>query len=267
MKGSPSRNTPSVRASPSGVLPDNVVMIDNPAVSGHHARVLITRGPLSFEDLRSTDGTFVERPAGDAPRAAASRPKSLVGKHQSCLIKSDAGVATSCRRPDEGSAHPISTRSSIARCARRSESRPSCREASQRACSRCIAITPSPYRCPSRDRWKRRAGGIQLDGQTSIIGRSNTALVRLRGWFKPSVAVAIAKTRPRICGHSDGRQAARQPGTARRPARPPGRRHAHGERPRSGICLEGRRSHRIGRVGRVLHPAGLPARRAYCRGD
>ena len=32
-----------------------------------------------------------------------------------------------------------------------------------------------------------------LDGHTSIIGRSNTALVRLRGWFKPPVAVAIAK--------------------------------------------------------------------------
>mgnify|MGYP003580483570 CR=1 FL=1 len=32
-----------------------------------------------------------------------------------------------------------------------------------------------------------------LDGHTSLIGRSNTALVRLRGWFKPSIAVAIAK--------------------------------------------------------------------------
>ena len=32
-----------------------------------------------------------------------------------------------------------------------------------------------------------------LEGHTSLIGRSNTALVRLRGWFKPSIAVAIAK--------------------------------------------------------------------------
>jgi hypothetical protein len=35
-----------------------------------------------------------------------------------------------------------------------------------------------------------------LHGHTSIIGRSDTALVRLRGWFKPSVAVAIARSGP-----------------------------------------------------------------------
>jgi predicted component of type VI protein secretion system len=32
-----------------------------------------------------------------------------------------------------------------------------------------------------------------LDAQTSLIGKSHTALVRLRGWFKPDVAVAIAR--------------------------------------------------------------------------
>jgi hypothetical protein len=32
-----------------------------------------------------------------------------------------------------------------------------------------------------------------LGAHTSLIGRSDTALVRLRGWFKPSVAVAIAR--------------------------------------------------------------------------
>jgi hypothetical protein len=33
-----------------------------------------------------------------------------------------------------------------------------------------------------------------LGAHTSLIGRSDTALVRLRGWFKPSVAVAIARS-------------------------------------------------------------------------
>jgi len=32
-----------------------------------------------------------------------------------------------------------------------------------------------------------------LEAQTSLIGRSDIALVRLRGWFKPKVAVAIAR--------------------------------------------------------------------------
>jgi hypothetical protein len=32
-----------------------------------------------------------------------------------------------------------------------------------------------------------------LDAPTSIIGKSDTALVRLRGWFKPKAALAIAR--------------------------------------------------------------------------
>jgi hypothetical protein len=32
-----------------------------------------------------------------------------------------------------------------------------------------------------------------LDARTSLIGRSDEALVRLRGWFQPKVAVAIAR--------------------------------------------------------------------------
>jgi predicted component of type VI protein secretion system len=33
----------------------------------------------------------------------------------------------------------------------------------------------------------------QLTAQTSVIGKSDTALVRLRGWFKPKAAAAIAR--------------------------------------------------------------------------
>jgi hypothetical protein len=33
-----------------------------------------------------------------------------------------------------------------------------------------------------------------LAAHTSLIGKSDTALVKLRGWFKPDVAVAIART-------------------------------------------------------------------------
>jgi pSer/pThr/pTyr-binding forkhead associated (FHA) protein len=32
-----------------------------------------------------------------------------------------------------------------------------------------------------------------LDAHTTLIGRSDDALIRLRGWFKPNVAVAIAR--------------------------------------------------------------------------
>ncbi|MFA6091520.1 MAG: FHA domain-containing protein [Elusimicrobiota bacterium] len=42
-----------------GRKPDNDVVIDNPAVSGHHCRVLLSGDTFFVEDLDSTNGTFV----------------------------------------------------------------------------------------------------------------------------------------------------------------------------------------------------------------
>jgi hypothetical protein len=35
----------------------------------------------------------------------------------------------------------------------------------------------------------------ELKGHTSLIGKSASTLIRLRGWFKPSVAVAVTRNR------------------------------------------------------------------------
>jgi len=42
-----------------GRLPDNSVVIDNPAVSGHHACIVRNGDAYTVEDLGSTNGTFV----------------------------------------------------------------------------------------------------------------------------------------------------------------------------------------------------------------
>ena len=42
-----------------GRLPDNVLVIDNPAVSSHHARVSCVGESYVLEDLASTNGTFI----------------------------------------------------------------------------------------------------------------------------------------------------------------------------------------------------------------
>ena len=44
-----------------GRLPDNMLVIDNAAVSGRHARVYREGNHYVVEDLKSTNGTFVER--------------------------------------------------------------------------------------------------------------------------------------------------------------------------------------------------------------
>jgi pSer/pThr/pTyr-binding forkhead associated (FHA) protein len=42
-----------------GRKPDNDVVIDNPAISGHHCRISVQGGTYFVEDLESTNGTFV----------------------------------------------------------------------------------------------------------------------------------------------------------------------------------------------------------------
>ncbi len=42
-----------------GRKPDNDLVIENPAVSGHHCRITVQNGSVFVEDLESTNGTFV----------------------------------------------------------------------------------------------------------------------------------------------------------------------------------------------------------------
>jgi pSer/pThr/pTyr-binding forkhead associated (FHA) protein len=64
-----------------GRLPDNTVVIDNPAVSGHHARVFVDGDRVVVEDLRSKNGTYVNDQ--HVIRATLkSGDVLLVGKHR-----------------------------------------------------------------------------------------------------------------------------------------------------------------------------------------
>ncbi len=53
-----------------GREPDNDVVLDYPAVSGHHARVIVVGGLATIEDLGSTNGTSVGVPGRAVARAA-----------------------------------------------------------------------------------------------------------------------------------------------------------------------------------------------------
>src|ERR1700752_222821 len=72
-----------------GRLPDNAVIIDNPAVSGHHARLFFEGGRAVLEDLPSTNGTFVSgRPV--ARHLLQHGDEVLIGKHS--LVFNQAAV-------------------------------------------------------------------------------------------------------------------------------------------------------------------------------
>jgi pSer/pThr/pTyr-binding forkhead associated (FHA) protein len=176
-----------------GRLPDNAVMIDNPAVSGHHARVFYEGNRVILEDLRSTNGTFVNgRPV--TRHVLQHGDEVLVGKHQIVFDQNAAENPPAATGPMQGLGDTVYLDTKQHRALRATLE--SARADAAKPVARAVVTASS---APRRVGVLRVIAGsadqdeYSLEGHTSLIGRSNTALVRLRGWFKPSIAVAIAK--------------------------------------------------------------------------
>jgi len=65
-----------------GRTPNNDVPIDNPAVSGRHARIFAENGMLYVEDLGSLNGTFVNNQRVTERTVLRRGDAILVGKHE-----------------------------------------------------------------------------------------------------------------------------------------------------------------------------------------
>ena len=63
-----------------GRVPDNVLVIDNPAVSSHHARASRVDDSYVLEDLGSTNGTFIGNRMIGRHRLQAGE-EAVIGKH------------------------------------------------------------------------------------------------------------------------------------------------------------------------------------------
>jgi len=147
-----------------GRRPDNAIVVDHAAVSGHHARVYRAGGRVILEDLDSTNGTFVN---GRSVRRHALEhgDRVIVGRHELVFDGADA-------RPGPG-ARRVAVEAGAGASGSRGPRRIG-----------VLRVVSGPAEHPE----------YELDAQTSLIGRSGTALVRLQGWLKPSVAVSIART-------------------------------------------------------------------------
>lgn len=172
-----------------GRLPDNTLIIDNPAVSGHHARVFLDGDRYIVEDLRSKNGTYVNEK--HVLRATLQNGDVLlVGKHK--LVFDEAADAESIAArpvlPTAGKTAYLETKKHRALLARLREER-----------TRAQAQGKTPASVGDGIAVLRVFGGnaehkeYTLGGHTSFIGKSEEALVRLHGWFKPKTAAAIVR--------------------------------------------------------------------------
>jgi hypothetical protein len=173
-----------------GRLPDNAVIIDNPAVSGHHARVVCDADQIVLEDLHSTNGTWVNTQQVTR-HALRHGDVILVGKHHLVFDQHAAGDAHVPAMPSLGDTVYLDTKEHRALRATLEDARVQAeRIAKERAVTKATARAGVLHVIAG----DADASEYDLTAQTSLIGRSSSAHVRLRGWFKPAVAVAIARS-------------------------------------------------------------------------
>ena len=188
-----------------GRLPDNMIVIDGAAVSGHHACVFTSGDEFIVEDLQSTNGTFVN--AVRVSRKALQHGDVLkIGDHELVFDRQAELEAASPHHADASAATEqgtvfIDRRTLLDRLvqsekeARKQDAMLARLNDVEAARSRRDDEAPA-----SVGRLRVVAGSSDcdeyvLDAHTSVIGKGKSSLVRLHGWFKPRVSVVVTRNR------------------------------------------------------------------------
>jgi pSer/pThr/pTyr-binding forkhead associated (FHA) protein len=180
-----------------GRLPDNTVVIENPAVSGHHARIYSDGDAVIIEDLESTNGTFVNQ-KHVTRHTLQHGDVVLIGKHKVLFEDGEAAEAELPATPalkNMGDTVYLDTKNHRELLATLRDARAAAdqvkgtRGTTRTAAPVALGIGVLKVLAGRADQAEYR-----LEAQTSIVGASHGTTVRLLGWFKPGVAVAIARS-------------------------------------------------------------------------
>jgi pSer/pThr/pTyr-binding forkhead associated (FHA) protein len=181
-----------------GRTPDNVLTIDNPAVSTHHACIFRDGEQFILEDFQSTNGTFVNE-TRVTRHTLQSGDVILVGRH-TLLFEQDGTGAPLDLDGDEPSLanlgdtvflDPSQHRKLLARLT--SARGPAAKSDADGAPAPAGAAASMPAVLRVLE-GRTEQFEYTLEGRTSLIGKTEAATVRLRGWFTPAVAVAITRS-------------------------------------------------------------------------
>ena len=177
-----------------GRLPDNNIVIDNPAVSGRHARVYREGNHYVLEDLKSTNGTFVN----DKPVARHTLLEGdvvLVGKHTLVFTQKGGEQEEPARPqsvPDIGGTMALDTVRQKELLSGLDFGRAS---GTHESVAPKTAIPTAAGRIGTIKVVSGNTGQSEyvLSAMTTMIGKTDAAQIRLKGWFKPKVAAAITR--------------------------------------------------------------------------
>ena len=175
-----------------GRLPDNNVHIDNLAVSGHHARIVWEGDHFILEDNNSLNGTFVNNRRVN--RAALKHGDVvLIGKHTvQYWDEARRGSGEPVHHDPPPAAVPqieatmvLDTRKAKEMMAQQSAASGSGGAAAVPAKERIGQLNVMDGKTDQRQ--------YVLSGKLTVIGKSDMASIKLKGWFAPKVAAVINK--------------------------------------------------------------------------
>ena len=192
-----------------GRVPDNTVAIDNPAVSSHHARIFRDADNFILEDLQSTNGTLVNGQL--VSRHTLKNGDAIgIGKHTLVFQRADKEEETPAEAgpsaeepvlPELGGTVFLDTKAQ-----RDLMAKITAQAAEQKAAPGAAPAAPVPKAAAMVQPAAAARVGVltvlagkadqseyRLEAATSIVGKSDTALIKLKGWFKPKVAATITR--------------------------------------------------------------------------
>ncbi len=168
-----------------GRAPDSDIRIDNLAVSSHHARIYAEAGSFMIEDLDSLNGTLVN---GQRVKRITLRDGDTIaiGKHQILVDERNAAVVWASPQPkvqvprmDETMVLDTKQRRQLLQQLGASGERSQI--APERVRMATLAVLDG----------KTDEKEYVLSSKLTVIGKSEMATVRLRGWFAPDVAAQV----------------------------------------------------------------------------
>src|SRR5579872_197572 len=185
-----------------GRLPDNHIQVDNPAVSGHHARLTWDGSGYVLEDTNSLNGTYVNNHR-IAKTVLKDGDNILVGKHT-------LAFKTGVDQPGAASAAPAGPKVQALEATMMLDTKAAKQmlAATQQAAADRAEQKPTDSTAvtsSSEPAAKERTAVLSiLEGKTdetqyvlaskmSAIGKSEMASIKLTGWFAPPMAAVINK--------------------------------------------------------------------------
>lgn len=179
-----------------GRKPDNDIVIDNMAVSSHHAKLTLQGNSYVVEDLQSTNGTFLN---GKRIINAALKHNDQVGVGQHTLEfnfpdapKQEAAAPAAPSQPIDSDATVVMGPKAPSTPPPPPQPQPS------------TPPTP-PSADPDASKPQETVGLLrviegkldqpeyQLTGLLTYIGKSETAAIKVKGMFAPDIAALISK--------------------------------------------------------------------------